>query len=429
MTIDITIQLQKAQEQYKTWSRFTIERRLQSIETIKDFLLLNKKRLAHAITTDMNKPISESIAEIEKCALLCEYYLKHAVDFLQEEIINSPWKKSYTRFSPMGVVLGIMPWNFPFWQVFRFAIPTLIVGNVVVLKHASNVPTCVQLLDEVFAQADTAIYFPIVVAGSEMESVIAHSIVKAVSFTGSEKAGRMVATTAGKYLKKCVLELGGSNAFIVLNDADIEKTAKIAVKARFLNSGQSCIAAKRFLIQREKYDAFLAAFIKETKTLNIGDKYDAKTQFSEMAREDLAIELETQLSKSVEQGATILLGGSRKGAYFEPTIVENIQTSMPLWKEETFGPVAPLQIFDTLEDAIEMSNASEYGLGVSIFTKDITSIQEHLFVFEEGTVFINEMVISYPSLPFAGIKNSGYGRELSRWALYEFSTVQTVVVS
>lgn len=427
MQSEISSILNKANEHYNYWKKYTIEKRLLNIEKIKNYLIENKNICANAISTDMNKPISESIAEIEKCILLCDYYLCNTNRFLTTEFVETNWEKSWFRYESLGVILGIMPWNFPFWQVFRFAIPCLLIGNVVALKHASNVPNCVKLLDEVFAATDLKIYFPILISGDQTPAIIEHKNIKAISFTGSEIVGRKVASTAGKYLKKCVLELGGSNAFIVLEDADIKTAVKTAVKARFLNSGQSCIAAKRFLIHKSVYNTFVNAFVEETKQLIIGDKFDITTQFSMMAREDLAIELENQLKKSIALGAKIILGGNRTKAYFEPTIVEQITTNMPIWQEETFGPIAPIISFENLEEAIALSNATNFGLGVSIFTENYSQIENHLAAFEEGAVFINEMVTSYPSLPFGGVKNSGYGRELSQWALYEFCNIKTIV--
>lgn len=423
-------QLQIVQCSFLKWRTFTLEDRLAVVEDIKNQLLENKHKYAKAITTDMNKPISQSLAEVEKCAYLCDYYLKNASKFLEKQYIQTGWSESYIDYQPLGVLLGVMPWNFPFWQVFRFVIPSLITGNTFAIKHASNVKQCAQLLEEVFSSKK--INFPIFVnldiKSDDVKHIIADPIIKAVSLTGSEKAGSAVAAEAGKYLKKCVLELGGSNAFIVLEDADLDKTLDKAVKARMQNAGQSCIAAKRFLVQEKIYDKFLEGFVERVKQLNVGDKFDETTDFSSMAREDLAIELENQLSESLQLGAELIIGGKRNGAFFEPTIVGNVNMQMPIANQETFGPVAAVFKIKNVEEAIEISNQSDFGLGVSVFTKDIEKINKHLQLFEEGAVFINEMVVSDPHLPFGGIKKSGYGRELSHLALYEFANIRTVVI-
>lgn len=412
------------------WRDFSLNDRILVLKDIREKLLKNKHDYAHAITTDMNKPIKLALAEVEKCAYLCDYYIENAAKFLENQEIKTGFSKSYITFRPLGVLLGVMPWNFPFWQVFRFVVPSLLTGNVFVVKHASNVPLSAKALENVF-NVDT-INFPIYkylsIKSSEVANVIAFPIIKAVSLTGSEHAGKSVAETAGKYLKKCVLELGGSNAFIVLNDADLEYAAEKAVSARMQNAGQSCIASKRFLIHEGVYSQFVDLFKQKLSTLTFGDKYDETVTFGAMAREDLAIELENQLERSVAKGATIIAGGKRNGAFFEPTIVTNVSVDMPVFAEETFGPVAAIMPFKTIDEAIELSNKSNYGLGASIFTDNPQQLDNYLHLFDEGALFINEMVVSDPHLPFGGIKNSGYGRELSHFALYEFANIQTVVV-
>jgi succinate-semialdehyde dehydrogenase/glutarate-semialdehyde dehydrogenase len=412
------------------WRDFSLNDRILVLKDIREKLLKNKREYAHAITTDMNKPIKLAIAEVEKCAYLCDYYIENAAKFLENQEIKTGFSKSYITFRPLGVLLGVMPWNFPLWQVFRFVVPSLLTGNVFVVKHASNVPLSAKALENVF-NVDTInfpIYKDLSIKSSEVANVIAFPIIKAVSLTGSEHAGRSVAETAGKHLKKCVLELGGSNAFIVLNDADLNYAAEKAVSARMQNAGQSCIASKRFLIHEDVYNQFVDLFKQKLSTLTFGDKYDETVTFGAMAREDLAIELENQLERSVAKGATIIAGGKRNGSFFEPTIVTNVSVDMPVFAEETFGPLAAIMSFKTIDEAIELSNKSNYGLGASIFTDNPQQLDNYLHLFDEGALFINEMVVSDPHLPFGGIKNSGYGRELSHFALYEFANIQTVVV-
>lgn len=431
MTQDSTsIIIETMQSSFLKWRNFSLNERISALKDIRKKLLENKHDYAHAITTDMNKPIKLAIAEVEKCAYLCDYYIENAAKFLENQEVKTGWNKSYITFRPLGVLLGVMPWNFPFWQVFRFVVPSLLTGNVFVVKHASNVPLSAKALEDVFTidTIDFPIYKDLSIKSSEVAHVIANPIIKAVSLTGSEHAGRSVAETAGKHLKKCVLELGGSNAFIVLNDADLDYAAEKAVSARMQNAGQSCIASKRFLIHEEVYSEFVELFKQKLSTLITGDKYNETVTFGAMAREDLAVELENQLQKSIAKGATIIAGGKRNGAFFEPTIVTNVSVDMPVFNEETFGPLAAIMPFKTIDEAIELSNKSNFGLGASIFTDNPQQLDNYLHLFDEGALFINEMVISDPHLPFGGIKNSGYGRELSHFALYEFANIQTVVV-
>lgn len=431
MTQDSTsIIIETMQSSFLKWRNFSLNERISALKDIRKKLLENKHDYAHAITTDMNKPIKLAIAEVEKCAYLCDYYIENAAKFLENQEVKTGWNKSYITFRPLGVLLGVMPWNFPFWQVFRFVVPSLLTGNVFVVKHASNVPLSAKALEDVFTidTIDFPIYKDLSIKSSEVAHVIANPIIKAVSLTGSEHAGRSVAETAGKHLKKCVLELGGSNAFIVLNDADLDYATEKAVSARMQNAGQSCIASKRFLIHEEVYSEFVELFKQKLSTLITGDKYNETVTFGAMAREDLAVELENQLQKSIAKGATIIAGGKRNGAFFEPTIVTNVSVDMPVFNEETFGPLAAIMPFKTIDEAIELSNKSNFGLGASIFTDNPQQLDNYLHLFDEGALFINEMVISDPHLPFGGIKNSGYGRELSHFALYEFANIQTVVV-
>ena len=414
-----------------SWRNLSIQNRISFLPQLAQLLLENKEEYATCITTEMHKPISQAIAEVEKCALLCNYYYENAESFLAIKSIKTDASESFVTYEPLGVILGVMPWNFPFWQVFRFAVPTLIVGNTVVVKHASNVPKSAELIQSIFEQAGfpKGCYQDLPIPSSEVAKVIANPIIKAVSLTGSEQAGVAVASEAGKHLKKCVLELGGNNAFIVLEDANLEKAVATAVNARMQNAGQSCIAAKRFFIQENIAAEFIAQFKVAIQNLKTGNPLAIETQIGSLARPDLAEELEVQVQKSIQMGAKLIIGGNRKGAFYEPTLLTEVTTEMPIFKEETFGPVVAITIFKTIDDAIELSNQSEFGLGVSIFTQDIDFIKTKISAFNEGAVFVNEMVKSDPRLPFGGVKKSGYGRELAIEGIKEFVNIKTVVIN
>jgi len=414
-----------------SWRQLSIHNRISFLPQLAQLLLENKEEYATCITTEMHKPITQAIAEVEKCALLCNYYYENAESFLATKNIKTEASESFVTYEPLGVIFGIMPWNFPFWQVFRFAVPTIIAGNTVVVKHASNVPKSAKLIQSIFEQAGfpKGCFQNLSISSSEVDKVIANPIIKAVSLTGSEQAGVAVAAEAGKYLKKCVLELGGSNAFIVLEDANIEKAVATAVNARMQNAGQSCIAAKRFLVHEMILEEFVAKFKVAIQNLKTGNPLAIETQIGSLARLDLAEELEAQVQKSIQMGAKLIIGGNRKETFYEPTLLTEVTTEMPVFKEETFGPVAAITIFKTIEDAIELSNQSEFGLGVSIFTQDIDFIKTKISAFNEGAVFINEMVKSDPRLPFGGIKKSGYGRELAEDGIKEFVNIKTVVIN
>jgi len=355
----------------------------------------------------MGKTIVEAEAEVEKCATGCDHYADHGARYLADESAESTGSKSYVGFRPLGVLLAIMPWNFPFWQVFRAAAPALAAGNVVVLKHAANVTGCALAVEALFRDAGLpeGVFTTLVVAGRSMERIVADPRITAVTLTGSEGAGSAVASVAGKHLKKTVLELGGSDAFIVLADADLEAAAKIAVRARFQNNGQSCIAAKRFIVEAPVYDAFAQAFVRHAKELIVGNPLDRATTLGPVAREDLRETLDKQVRETVARGGKIALGGnapSRDGFYYEPTIVADV------------------------EDAIALANDSNYGLGGNLWTADVERAQQIAARLETGGVFINGMTASDPRLPFGGVKRSGYGRELSVFGIREFVNVQTV---
>ncbi|SFU66473.1 succinate-semialdehyde dehydrogenase / glutarate-semialdehyde dehydrogenase [Pustulibacterium marinum] len=427
----INQKIEAAHKVHLSWKNTTFSERSILMHEAANVLRNNKEDFGKIITLEMGKPITQAIAEVEKCAWVCEYYAHNAEDFLKNELIETDAIKSYVSYEPLGVVFAVMPWNYPFWQVFRFAAPGLMAGNTAILKHASNVMKCGETIQKVFELAgfpkDVFINLPI--KSDKVENIIKNPLVKAVTLTGSKPAGSMVASTAAKEIKKSVLELGGNNAFIVCKDADLEKAVSTAVNARYQNTGQSCIAAKRLLLHEAIADEFLEKYINAIKEKKSGDPLDEETYIGVMAREDLAKELESQVNDSVAKGAKVLLGGKREKAYFEPTVLTNVTEDMPVFKEETFGPVIAVVTFKTLEEAITISNNSDFGLGVSIFTKDIAGFEAHISKFNEGAVFVNDMVKSDPRLPFGGVKISGFGRELSHHGIKEFVNMKTVYIN
>ncbi len=417
---------------FSIWKETDFSKRAELMNNAARVLKINREKYAKIISLEMGKILKESLAEVDKCALVCEYYAENAAEFLQAEPINLPdGNKAKVIHQPLGIILAVMPWNFPFWQVFRFAAPTLMAGNVGLLKHASNVPQCSLAIEEVFTEAGfpEGTFQSLLIDSEATTKLIEDDRIKAVTLTGSEKAGSSVAAAAGKHIKKSLLELGGSDPYIVLKDADIKKAAKTAVKARMINFGQSCIAAKRFIIEEEVYEEFLAYFVEYLSQLKQGDPMDDNSDFACMARPDLAKELFAQLDKSVKAGATLLFGGEAPeddSALFHPAILTDIPTSAPAYSEELFGPVATIFKVKNAEDAIALANDSEFGLGSSIWSEDREKAEELAGKIESGAVFINAMVASNPHLPFGGVKKSGFGRELSRFGILEFVNSKTV---
>lgn len=422
--------INKASKTGREWRQISISERAILMQKVSKNLQDNFERYAALITKEMGKPITQAEAEVKKCALVCDYYATNAPTFLADKHMVSEASESFVRYDPLGVILGVMPWNFPFWQVFRFAVPTLMAGNTVLVKHASNVSGCAALIEDIFIQSGfpDGAYQNLPIQSSAVEAVIAHPAVKAISLTGSEDAGKAVSSTAAKHLKKSVLELGGSNAFIICADADLTTAVPLAVTARMQNAGQSCIAGKRFIVHHSLLDAFTQKFADQVAQMKFGDPQDRATEIGPIAREDLAEEVERQVNDSIAQGAKVVLGAQRKGAYYSPTVLSNITPTMPVFAQEVFGPVAPIIGFTDFEEAIALSNASEFGLGVSVITKDVAALLPHISSFQEGCVFINEMVKSDPKLPFGGIKKSGFGRELSEDGIKEFVNVKTVYI-
>jgi succinate-semialdehyde dehydrogenase/glutarate-semialdehyde dehydrogenase len=423
--------LGRAVATYRTWRATPIAERAKLLSAAAAILRARKAELGLLATQEMGKTIVEAEAEVEKSATGCDYYANHGHEHLADIAATSNAAESYIAFRPLGVLLAIMPWNFPYWQVFRAAAPALMAGNTVVLKHAANVTGCALEIERIFDAAGfpKGAFTTLVVAGKNMEAIVADPRIAAVTLTGSEGAGSAVAATAGKYLKKTVLELGGSDAYIVLADADVEAAAKMAVRARFQNNGQSCIAAKRFIVEDAVYDAFAAAFVSHTEALKAGDPEDRATTLGPVAREDLRDGLDEQVQKTIAAGGKLLTGGKpldRAGSYYAATIVGDVKPGMAMFDEETFGPAAALTRARDAEHAIELANDSPYGLGGNLWTRDIARGKEIAKRLESGAVFINGMTASDPRLPFGGVKRSGYGRELSGFGIHEFVNIQTV---
>ncbi len=419
-----------ADKTFQTWSRTNSERKKTLMLQLAKELKQNKRDYALAITREMGKPITQAIAEIEKCAWVCEYYANNAKSQLQSQEIKTDASKSYVRFDPLGVIFAVMPWNYPFWQVFRFAVPSLMAGNVCLLKHSSNVMRSAENIEQAFKNAGfpEGCFQNLIIKSSKVEDVIRNKRVKAVTLTGSKPAGSSVASIAAEEIKKSVLELGGSNALVVFEDADIDKTIKACVQARFQNTGQSCIAGKRLLIHESIYLKFIESFITEVRELKSGNPEEEDTYIGVMATEELAKELEEQLKSSIDKGAKVILGGKRSKAYFEPTVVINVNKKSPIFEEETFGPVMAVTSFKTDMEALDLVNRSKFGLGVSIFTEDLERAKAMIPQIEDGAVFINELVKSDPRLPFGGTKESGFGRELSSFGIHEFVNKKTVYI-
>jgi succinate-semialdehyde dehydrogenase/glutarate-semialdehyde dehydrogenase len=425
--------LELAGDTYRFWKKSTFAHRSELMRKTGNILRSKALAFAKVMAQEMGKPVKEGIEEINKCALTCDYYAGNAEKFLQDEVVPAEGTKTLIIYQPIGAVLAIMPWNFPFWQVFRFAAPTLMAGNVGLLKHASNVPQCALAIESVFLQAGfpQGVFQTLLVGTDKVEMLIAHDNVQAVTLTGSEGAGSKVAALAGKYIKKTVMELGGSDPFIVLPDADLDHTAQMAVKGRMINTGQSCICAKRFIVFQSVADKFTSLMTKYMLQLKMGNPLEENVDYGPMAREDLAEELLDQVKRSVDKHAVIATGGSRpvrEGAFFHPTILTNVQPGMPAYDEEMFGPVAAIITVRDEEEAITIANDSRYGLGASVWTKDLKKGEAIARQIESGFVTVNDIVKSDPRLPFGGVKKSGYGRELSHLGIREFTNIKTLRV-
>ncbi|HSD46889.1 MAG TPA: NADP-dependent succinic semialdehyde dehydrogenase [Pyrinomonadaceae bacterium] len=390
-----------------------------------------KHEFGRLMTIEMGKPLKAAISEAEKCAWVCRYYAENAERHLADQVVETNAKQSYVRFQPLGPVLAVMPWNFPFWQVFRFAAPALMAGNVGLLKHSSNVPQCALAIEEIFRRAGfpEGAFQTLLIGSGKVESVLKDARVAAATLTGSEPAGRSVASIAGKEIKKTVLELGGSDPFIVMPSANLSEAISTAVKARTINNGQSCIAAKRFIVDAQVYDQFERGFVDEMRALVVGDPLEEKTDIGPLATPQILDDLDEQVKKAVASGARVLTGGKRldrPGNFYEPTVLVDLDPSAPVSCEETFGPVATLFRVNNVDEAIRVANVTSFGLGSSAWTNDAGEQRRFIEELEAGSVFINGMVASDPRLPFGGVKHSGYGRELAEFGIREFVNIKTV---
>ena len=427
----INAALDEAHQAFLQWRSTTFAERAKHLHSVAHYLRERKIELARIAVLEMGKTITEAEAEVEKCAWNCDFYAENAERFLADEKVVANAAESYVAFRPLGVILAVMPWNFPYWQVFRFAAPALMAGNTAVLKHASNVSRVALEIERIIQEAGLpkGSLKTVLVPGSETSKLIADPRIAAVTLTGSEAAGVEVAGASGHALKKTVLELGGSDAFIVLEDADLDQAAQVAVTARFQNNGQSCIAAKRFIVVESVAEAFEQKFAANTAKLKVGDPLEHDTKVGPLARKDLRETLDQQVQQAVKQGAKVLIGGrtrAGKGNFYEPTILTNVTPEMSVFTDETFGPVAAVIHARDVEHALELANDTKFGLSSNLWTRNIEQARELAARIEAGGVFINGMTTSDPRLPFGGIKSSGYGRELSAFGIQEFVNVQTV---
>ena len=425
--------LDDATDAYCQWRQTSLVKRVELVNALAVKLLEKKEGLAVGISLEMGKPIRESRAEIEKCAWVCRYYAENAEKFLARQEVPTEASLSYVSFQPLGSVLAIMPWNFPYWQVFRFAVPALVAGNTVLLKHASNVPACAVAIEQLFLEAGfpEKTFQTLLISSRKIDNVISDKRIQAVTFTGSTPAGRSVAELCGKNLKKSVLELGGSDPYLILADADIPQAADICVKARMLNGGQSCISAKRFIVEDSIYDQFEDLVLQKMKNIVMGDPLDEGTQLGPLARNNIRLDLQMQVNNSLTKGARLLLGSDNPdlpGAFYPPTVLTDVKYGMPAYNEELFGPVVALIRVQDEKEAIFVANDTNFGLGAAIFTRDAEK-GRHIaeYELEAGTCFVNDFVRSDPRLPFGGIHDSGFGRELSHFGLHEFMNIKTIV--
>ena len=423
--------LQIAADTFRDYRRTSFTDRSRMMLRAAEILESEKQEFGRTMAIEMGKPLTAAIGEAEKCAWVCRYYAENAEHHLADQIVETNARRSYVHFQPLGPVLAVMPWNFPFWQVFRFAAPALMAGNVGLLKHASNVPQCALAIEEIFARAGfpEGAFQTLLIGSDAVEGILKDPRVVAATLTGSEPAGRSVAGISGKEIKKTVLELGGSDPFIVMSSADFDTAVTTAVKARTINNGQSCIAAKRFIVVEEIYDRFDERFVAEMKALRIGDPMEESTEIGPLATPQILDDLVEQVEKAVASGARILTGGKkldRPGNFYEPTVLVNVDPSTPVSCEEIFGPVAMLFRVANIDEAIRLANATPFGLGSAAWTNDANEQTKFIEELEAGCVFINGMVASDPRLPFGGVKHSGYGRELAEFGIREFVNIKTV---
>ena len=428
---DVERRIADAHDAQKSWGKKPVSERAALLINVAAVLRRNKSRYAATITEEMGKPIAEAEAEIEKCAVTCEFYAESAAKFLADTHVASNATDSRIVYDPLGVVLAIMPWNYPFWQFVRFAAPALAAGNGALLKHANNVAACAIQLEELFREAGTpeGLVSTLLINASEVAAVLADDRVAAVTLTGSTEVGKIVASQAASLMKKQVLELGGSDPFLVLADADVELAAKMAVKARFSNTGQSCISSKRFIVDASVADKFVALFVEGVKKLKTGNPTDRDNTIGPMARANLRDALHAQVERSVQEGAKLVIGGQAvdsDGYYYLPTVLDNVTPQMTAAIEETFGPVAAVIRVQSEEEAVAVANSTEFGLGAAVWTRDVENGYRVARNIEAGAVFVNGLVASDARLPFGGVKQSGYGRELGELGIREFTNVKTL---
>ncbi len=432
--VDIEQKLQRAADAFVVNRKRSFAERAGLLRRVADILDARAEELARTITIEMGKPIKASVAEVQKCAMVCRHYADHGEAYLAEEHVATGAKASYVRFDPLGAILAVMPWNFPFWQVFRFAAPALMAGNVGLLKHASNVPQCALAIEDIFREAgfDAGEFQTLLIGADQVAALLDDDRVKAATLTGGEAAGASVASAAAKQIKKSVLELGGSDPLIVMASADMEAAVKTAIRARIVNNGQSCIAAKRFIVHEEVADEFEKKFVAAIESLKVGDPLDESVDVGPMAMPQIVNDLEKQVAASIDAGATLLTGGKRigeRGNFYAPTVLRDIPDSAPVFAEETFGPVASLFRVKNVEEAIMLANATEFGLGASVWTNDDAEADRFIAGIEAGLVFVNAMVASDPRIPFGGVKRSGFGRELGVYGIREFVNIKTVWIA
>jgi acyl-CoA reductase-like NAD-dependent aldehyde dehydrogenase len=430
---EVDARLDAAVTAYRSWRGKSLDGRARLLRSLGSRLRAQRQSLAEAAVREMGKPLAQALAEVEKCAWCCEYFAEHAAALLAERPLESNATRSAVAFHPIGAIFAIMPWNFPYWQVFRAAAPALMAGNAVVLKHADSTSRCALEIERIFAEAGApaGLFSTLLIDNETADARIADERIAAVTLTGSDRAGVAVASAAGAALKKCVLELGGSDPFIVLGDADVDLAVEFAVKARFQNNGQSCIAAKRFIVEDRMYDRFVREFADAAAQQRVGDPMDPQTQLGPCARRDLRDTLERQVTDTIAGGARIVTGGKaidRDGFFFEPTVIADVTEGMPMFAEETFGPAAAVTRARDEAHAIDLANDSTFGLGANIWTCDTGRAAQMAARIDSGMVFINGMVASDPRLPFGGVKRSGYGRELSEFGIHEFVNIQTLWV-
>lgn len=425
--------LNNAESAFLSWKNTSSEERGKLLISLAMKLIEHKEEAARLIAMEIGQPVKAAISEIEKCALTAEYYEGKIGEFLKDEITETDGADVAIKHEPLGPILGISPWNFPFWMAFRFIIPTISAGNTVLLKHSSNVPQSAKMIEQIMNEAGfpEGVFNLLFISSSKVEAVIRNDIVKGVSFAGGDNAGSKVASIAASEIKKTLLELGGNDAFIVLEDADVDSVAKAYIDARLRNAGQACNSPKRLYVHEKIYTEFKENLIEKLKDVKIGDPQDMSTEMGPLASESGLEEVERQIDESVKMGATVLIGGKRingEGFLYEPTILEDVTSEMPVVKEEVFGPVVPIMKFSTLEEVVDLTNQSKYGLGVSIWTKNSENAKRIINDLETGNVFVNQPVRSDPRFPYGGSKKSGYGRELSHYGIKEFTNIKTVVI-